>query len=128
MCQEDSFFWSNLFGVLIMCWISYIFWVKSFLNFAFSLTVVVSTFSMVSSGPEILPSFSCILLVTFALFHLIYFLDFLSAGLSPFVISLLFLFPFLELGWFCSILSPVWMCSPVFLYVLLIVLHHHHEK
>jgi hypothetical protein len=31
--------------------------------------------------------------------------------LSPFVISLLFLFPFLDPGWFCSIHSPVWLFS-----------------
>jgi hypothetical protein len=37
--------------------------------------------------------------------------------LSPFVISFLFyfLFFFFDPGWFCSILSPIWMCSPVFL-------------
>jgi hypothetical protein len=35
------------------------------------------------------------------------FLGFLSPELSPFVISLLFLLPFLDPGWFCSIISPV---------------------
>ena len=38
------------------------FWVRTFLHFAFSLTVV-SMVSMVSSAPEILSSISCILLV-----------------------------------------------------------------
>jgi hypothetical protein len=38
---------------------------------------------------------------------------FFPPGLSPFVISLLILFPFLDPGWFCSILSPA-IC--VFLY------------
>ena len=41
------------------------FWVRSFLHFAFSLTVV-SMFSMVSSAPEIFFSVSCILLVMLA--------------------------------------------------------------
>jgi hypothetical protein len=43
------------FGLLIVSWISWIFWVRSFLPFAFSL-IVVSMFSMVSSAPEILSS------------------------------------------------------------------------
>jgi hypothetical protein len=41
------------------------FWVRSFLHFAFSLTVV-SMFSMVSSASEILSSISYILLVMLA--------------------------------------------------------------
>ena len=40
------------------------FWVTSFLHFAFSLTVE-SMLSMVSSAPEILSSLSCILLLMF---------------------------------------------------------------
>jgi hypothetical protein len=79
---------------------------------AFSLTVV-SMFSMVSSGPKILSSISCILLV------LIYdndlFPRFLSPWLSTFVISLLILFPFLDPGLFCLVLSPVWLCFPIIL-------------
>ena len=47
------------FGLLIVSWISLMFWVKRFLHFAFSLTVV----SMVSSAPEILSSISYILSV-----------------------------------------------------------------
>ena len=50
------------FGLLIVSWISWMFWVRSFLHFAFSLTVVSMLF-MVSSAPEILSFTSCILLV-----------------------------------------------------------------
>ena len=49
------------FGLLIVFWISWMFWIRSFLPLAFSLSVV-SMFSMVSSVPEILYSISCILL------------------------------------------------------------------
>jgi hypothetical protein len=45
------------FGLLIVSWISRVFWVRSFLHSAFSLTVV-SMFSMLSSAPEILYSSS----------------------------------------------------------------------
>ena len=69
-----SFSWESLFfsvpiilrfGLFIASWISWMFGVRSFLRFAFSLTVV-SMFSMVSSVPEILSSISCILLVMLA--------------------------------------------------------------
>jgi hypothetical protein len=50
------------FHFLIVSYISCMFWVRSFLHFVFSLTVV-SMFSMVSSAPEILGFISCILLV-----------------------------------------------------------------
>jgi hypothetical protein len=48
------------FVLLIVFWISWMFWVRSFLHFTFSLTIV-SMFSMVFSAPEILSSVSCIL-------------------------------------------------------------------
>jgi hypothetical protein len=41
------------FDLFIVSWISWMFWVRSFLLFAFSL-IVVSMFSMVSSAPDIL--------------------------------------------------------------------------
>ena len=44
------------------------------------------------------------------LWFLILFLSFLTPGLSHFVISLLFLVPFLD-EWFCSFTSPVWLFS-----------------
>jgi hypothetical protein len=53
------------FGLCIVSWISWMFWVRSLLHFAFSLTAV-SMFSLVSSVPEVLSSISCILLVMLA--------------------------------------------------------------
>ena len=102
------------FGLLIVSWICWMFWVRIFLHFTFSL-IVVSMFSMVSSVPEILSSISLFCLLCLHLWLLTSFLGFLLSELSPFVISLLFLFPFLDPGWCCSILSTVWMCSTVIL-------------
>ena len=53
------------FGLLIVSWISWMFWVRSSLHFALSLTVV-SMFSMIYSASEILSSIPCILLVMLA--------------------------------------------------------------
>jgi hypothetical protein len=96
------------FLLLTVSWISWMFWVRNFLHFAFSLTVM-SIFSMASSDP--LSSISCILLVMLAPMSPGFFSIFSISGLSLFVISLLFLFPFLDPGWFCSILSPVCLFS-----------------
>ena len=53
------------FSLLTLSWISWMFCVRIFLQFAFSF-IVVPLFSMISSAPEILSSISHILLVILA--------------------------------------------------------------
>jgi hypothetical protein len=100
----------HTFGLLILSWISWMFWVRSFLHFAFSLTVVLIFFLWYLLHLR----FSLLSLVLFWLYlHLwllISFLGFISPGYFPSVISLLFLLPFSDPGRFCSITSPVCLC------------------
>jgi hypothetical protein len=102
------------FGLLILSWTSWIFGLGDFCILHF-LWLLCQCFLW-----YLLPMrFSFLSLVFwFCCLHLrllVSFLGFLFPVLSPFVISLLFLFPFLDPGWFCSFPSPVWFCFLVIL-------------
>ena len=84
--------------LLILSWISLMFWVRRCLHFPFSLTVV-SMFSMVSSVPEILYSISCILFEMLASISPKFFFFFFLSPVSSLCDFLLPLFPFLDTKW-----------------------------
>jgi len=102
------------FDLLIVSWIFCMFWAKRFLGFSFSLTVV-SIISMVSSAHEILSFISYIVLMMLASMTPPLFPRYSIFRVVSLCVFLLFLLPFLDPKWFCSIPSPVWLCFLIIL-------------
>ena len=77
------------------------------MHFAFSLTIVVSMCSMLSTAPEILSSVSCILLLMLASTTPELFPRFSKSRIVSLSESFIVSIPFLDPRWFCSILAPI---------------------
>ena len=95
------------FGLLIVSWISWMFWVRILLYFYFLwLLCLCSLWNLLHLRFSLPPLVFCCWWLH--LWFLISFLGLLSPELSPFVtFSLLFILPPLDPGWFCSIPSLV---------------------
>jgi len=102
------------FGLLIVSWISWMFWVKIFLHFPFYL-IFVPMFSMESSAPEILSSISCILLLMLPSMVPDFFPRVSISRVAPLWVFLIVPTSLFRSWMVFSITSPVWSCFPAFL-------------